>query len=168
MSRVKDGSLGFGSLDLIGFNFGGVFQLRLATDPDVSDDPRGQSGWTFVYDNEPDFDRIIRFNYPIAPRSFAANVGVFVTDTFIGGQRVNDSIIGHRVNLGSNSYFDGSNGADGHEPIKDFELHVGSTEEYLQCKSDIPPIGNGVHTVTSPLPMTFEAMLNSNSGITIK
>src|SRR5690606_16465196 len=48
-------------------DFEGWFQVRLATDPDPSDEPRGVSGTTFALAGEPDFDRIVRFWEPIAP-----------------------------------------------------------------------------------------------------
>lgn len=42
--------------------FRGWFQARLATDPDDFDEPRGQNGWTFAFEGEPDLDRIIRLS----------------------------------------------------------------------------------------------------------
>lgn len=42
--------------------FSGWYQMRLATDGDRYDDPRGGSqGWVFAVEGEPDLDRIIRF-----------------------------------------------------------------------------------------------------------
>ena len=133
MTGTENERLGFGSLHMLGLKFNGIFQLRLATDPDTSNDPRGQSGWTFAYGDEPDLDRIIRFNNPVAPRSFISNIGVFVSEAYIDGQGISDSIVGQTVNLGPNSYFDGSNGADGHEPINNFEFHVGTSKDFIYC-----------------------------------
>ena len=161
MSSVNNGSQGFASLHTIGFNFKGVFQLRLATDADPADEPRGKLGWTFAYDNEPDFDRIIRFNNPTTLRSFVSKVGVIITDAFIDNQYVQDSIIGQTVNLGPNSYFDGSNGADGHEPIINFEFHVGNNEDYIYSETNEPPLGKGAHPTTLPLPLNLTALINS-------
>ena len=39
--------------------FEGWCSLRLPTDPDPSDEPRGISGYTFAFAGEPDFDRIL-------------------------------------------------------------------------------------------------------------
>jgi hypothetical protein len=156
-------NLGFGSLHVLGFNFKGIFQLRLATDTDVSDEPRGQSGWTFAYENEPNLDRIIRFNHPVAHRSFTPSVGVYVTEAYIDNQHLNDSIVGQAVNLGPHSYFDGSNGADGREPIINFEFHVGTNNDYIYCEATKPPIGHGIHLAKNPLPMTFEALRDSRT-----
>jgi hypothetical protein len=41
--------------------FEGYFQMRMATDPDPSDDRRGLSGYTFALPGEPDFDRKLHF-----------------------------------------------------------------------------------------------------------
>jgi hypothetical protein len=162
MNSAQNQNLGFGSIHIVGFQFAGIFQLRLATDPDPSDDPRGDSGWTRAYGNEPDFDRVIRFNNPISPRSFAPGVGVRIINAYIDGQHFNDSIINQTVNLGPTSFFDGSNGADGHEPIIDFELHVGNNQDYLYCQAEQPPLGNGAHATSHPLP-NFQSLFNSRN-----
>lgn len=44
--------------------FQGWCLIRLATDPDPSDEPRGVSGYTFAFGAEPDLDRIVRFQEP--------------------------------------------------------------------------------------------------------
>ena len=41
--------------------FQGWFELRLATDPDPTDEPRGVSGYTFAFGCEPPLDRVLRF-----------------------------------------------------------------------------------------------------------
>lgn len=110
---LEQSNVGFGSLHTAAILFEGIFQLRLATDVDPSDELRGKLGWTFAYDEEPDLNRIIRFNYPIAERSFVDNVGVFVKSAYLDGQYIDDSLIGQMVNLGSQSYFDGTAGANG-------------------------------------------------------
>lgn len=69
-------------------NFEGWFQCRLATDPDPTDEPRGVSGFTFALAGEPDFDRVIRFQRPVAPRSHGPQVGVVVTSVSVDGQTV--------------------------------------------------------------------------------
>ena len=38
--------------------FEGYYQMRMSTDPDPPDDPRGLSGYTFALPGEPDFDRV--------------------------------------------------------------------------------------------------------------
>ena len=40
-------------------SFEGYFQMRMATDPDPTDEPRGVSGYTFALAGEPDFDNLV-------------------------------------------------------------------------------------------------------------
>lgn len=40
-------------------SFEGYFQMRMATDPDPSDEPRGVSGYTFALAGEPDLDNLV-------------------------------------------------------------------------------------------------------------
>ena len=65
--------------------FGGYFQMRMATDPDPTDELRGVSGYTFAFAGEPDFDAKIHLQ-PDEPgvweREFGGpgpKVGVTVT-----------------------------------------------------------------------------------------
>jgi len=60
--------------------FSGWCLLRLATDPDPTDEPRGLSGYTFAFAGEPDLDRIVRLQPPtdFSPRSHAPQLGVTV------------------------------------------------------------------------------------------
>lgn len=46
---------------MLRLDFEGYFQLRMATDPDPTDEKRGVSGYTFALAGEPDFDAIIHF-----------------------------------------------------------------------------------------------------------
>lgn len=81
-------------------DFEGWFQCRLATDPDPTDEPRGASGFTFALPGEPDLDRVIRFHDPVAPRSHAPAVGVFVRAVALAGKRVPaHPLLGARVEL---------------------------------------------------------------------
>ena len=61
--------------------FEGWYQYRLPTDPDPTDEPRGVSGYTFSFGDEPDLDRILRFQPdPSIPlRTHGPPVGVTVT-----------------------------------------------------------------------------------------
>lgn len=71
-------------------NFAGFFQIRLPTDPDPTDEKRGVSGYTFALAGEPDFDRILRLHDPVAPRTHAPDVGVFVTSVALGNETLED------------------------------------------------------------------------------
>jgi hypothetical protein len=107
-------------------HFEGWFQARFATDPDDTDDPRGAKGWTFAFAGEPDFDRIIRFQTPVAPRTHGPTVDVRVTAVTVAGATVpNHPLIGASVVPSDGPKFEGHNGEiapDGQEPV--FPLHL--------------------------------------------
>lgn len=46
--------------DMLVVEFSGYALMRIPTDPDPTDEPRGVSGYTFVFANEPNLDREIR------------------------------------------------------------------------------------------------------------
>lgn len=74
---------------MLELHFEGWWQCRFATDPDPVDEPRGVSGPTFAVSGEPDLDRIIRLQDPIAPRYPRENdIGVTVRTVTITGQTV--------------------------------------------------------------------------------
>jgi hypothetical protein len=113
---------------MFALQFAGWFQCRLATDPDAYDDPRGQGGWTYAMDGEPDLDRIIRFQAPVAPRSHGPTVGVFVTQVSVNGAAApGHALVGAAVALTDSAVFDGRNGqiaTAAQEPIIPFRLTV--------------------------------------------
>lgn len=86
--------------------FSGYFQLRMATDPDPTDDPRGMSGYTFALPGEPDFDGLMHlqpdepgvFERSFGTDPFAPRVGVRVTSAMSGFIPV-PSLIGARLSL---------------------------------------------------------------------
>lgn len=137
--------------------FAGVFQDRLATDPDKSDEKRGVDGWTFAHTGEPDLDRIIRFNNPQVPRSCSDLVKVDVADVLIDGTSVADALKGKLVDLGPKSFFDGSKDSPGLEPIKEFEFHIrGAGGDYISGEATTPPKGTGA--VMGPIPEILRMM----------
>jgi hypothetical protein len=87
-------------------NFAGYFQLRMATDPDPTDDPRGMSGYTFALPGEPDFDGILHLQADepgVCERefggdSFAPRVGVTVTSALESGVSI-PTLEGARLSL---------------------------------------------------------------------
>jgi hypothetical protein len=139
----------------ISIHFKGIFQCRLATTPDPSDHPKGQDGFTFVHEGEPDFDRIIRFNNPVASRACAEKAEVLVTRVILDGSEVADTLIGKQVNLGPNSFFDASSSGPGNEPIANFEFHIGTGNRYVSGESTTPPKGQGLNELD---PATLSAL----------
>jgi hypothetical protein len=86
--------------------FGGYFQLRMATDPDPTDDPRGLSGYTFALPGEPDFDGILHlqpgepgvWERDFGSDPFAPRVGVKVTAAVRNGMPV-PGLVGAELSL---------------------------------------------------------------------
>jgi hypothetical protein len=113
---------------MIEIDFSGWFQCRLATDPDAYDDPRGQSGWTFALPGEPDLDRIIRFQNPIAPRTHGPTVDVRVNEIRVDhGIAPGHPLVGALVMLLDNPVFEGRNGeiaSSAQEPIVPFAIEI--------------------------------------------
>src|SRR4051812_18777626 len=96
---------------MLTLDFEGWFQCRLATDPDLYDHPRGLEGSTYAVGSEPNLDRIIRPQAPVAPRSYGPTVGITVRAVTVDG----DPVSGHpmikaAIDLLDGSKFEGRNG----------------------------------------------------------
>jgi hypothetical protein len=83
--------------------FEGYFQMRMATDPDPTDEKRGVSGYTFALAGEPDFDAKLHFQPDepgVSEREFGPGggprVGVTVRRATRNGETATD-LIGARV-----------------------------------------------------------------------
>lgn len=97
----------------------------------------GRLGWTFALGSEPDLDRVIRFNDPVAVRSHAPAVAVRVTA--VNGSSGAHPLVGARVNLAPSAVFEGRNGAiagDGREPISPAFCRVSNNGIALQRTSN--------------------------------
>jgi hypothetical protein len=113
---------------VIKIQFSGWFQARFATDHDPHTHLRGDRGWTFAMPGEPDFDRVIRFTQPVAPRSRGPLVGVRVVDVTVGGT----AVAGHAlrdapVELLDGPKFEGHKGKiaqTGEEPIYPLRMRI--------------------------------------------
>ncbi|TKK87221.1 hypothetical protein FDA94_19100 [Herbidospora galbida] len=110
-------------------DFSGWFQLRLATDPDPHDEPRGVSGFTWSYPGEPDFDRTVRFQPEGAFARVACEpeigIGVYVDEVRVDGSASEHPLVGAAVHLADEPKFEGRNGIvaeAGYEPIIPFRL----------------------------------------------
>jgi hypothetical protein len=112
----------------IEIDFQGWYQCRLATDPDNYDERRGVRGWTFALADEPDLDRIIRFHGPIAHRSHAPSIGVWVDEVRKDGQPVHPHpLVQARVELLDSAVYEGRNGqiaTSSREPIVPWHLRI--------------------------------------------
>lgn len=86
--------------------FEGYYQMRMATDPDPPNDPRGLSGYTFALPGEPDFDRKLHFQpdekgayqrvYGL-PGARGPQIGVQVVDAMEDGGAQRPDLKGVRV-----------------------------------------------------------------------
>jgi hypothetical protein len=134
--------------------FAGWFQLRLATDPDTTDEPRGVSGYTFALPGEPDLDRILRFQIDgthlrdgselVTPGTF----GVTVSGVTVRGQAAptDHPLMGKPVSLPPDAMFHMRNyvltdGDAGTECIDPFGLTFGDPSAPLLARNDVlyPP-----------------------------
>jgi hypothetical protein len=113
---------------MIEIGYRGWFQVRLATDPDPYDEPRGVSGYVRAYAGEPDLDRIIRFQRTPFERAYGPPIGVQVHSVTVEGNLQNDNaLVGASVDLLGASCFEGRNGViaeDGFEPIYPYIIAI--------------------------------------------
>jgi hypothetical protein len=112
--------------------FEGWCTIRQPTDPDPTDEPRGASGYTFAFGNEPDLDRIVRLqpSQTIPERSHGWPIGVKVTDAVRHAGAKQSSIaalVGATVDLLGRPKLENRNWTltpAGYEPIVPFDLSI--------------------------------------------
>ena len=128
--------------------FSGWCIIRLPTDPDPADEPRGVSGYTFAFAGEPDMDRVIHLQPPtdFTPRSHGPEpLGVKVT----GAQRVDGSkeapveaLRGATVELLDQPRFENRNWTltlPGFEPIYPFNLRIAGGKLEIKRSAPLDP-----------------------------
>jgi len=128
-------------------SFAGWALLRLPTDPDPSDEPRGVSGYTFAFAGEPDLDRILYLQPPtnFTPRSQSPSLGVRVTSAVrTDGEQV-PALASAAVNLLEEPKLENRNWnltLPGFEPIVPFHLQIAGNgvtiERYAPLNPDDP------------------------------
>jgi hypothetical protein len=114
--------------------FEGWCQIRQPTDPDPYDEPRGASGYTFAFGDEPDLDRIIRLqpSDEVPVRSRGWPIGVRVTDAVRhAGDETSriEPLLGATVDLLGAPRLENRNWTltdAGFEPIVPFDLRIRS------------------------------------------
>ncbi len=127
--------------------FGGWCLIRLATDPDPSDEPRGVSGYTFALAGEPDLDRIVRFQRPpdsvFRLRSHSPAVGVVVTRVTRADSGAElPGIVGAPVDLLDEPRLENRQWTltlPGYEPIVPFHLRIAGPELIIDRLSPLNP-----------------------------
>ena len=122
--------------------FEGWIVLRLATDPDPSDEPRGVSGYTFAFAGEPDLDRVLYLQPPAywTPRSGSPALGVTVHSAVrTDGSACHPALVGAAVDLLDGPVLENRQwtiALPGYEPIVPFHLQVSCPA--LTIRRDIP------------------------------
>jgi len=119
-------------------DFAGWFQVRLATNPDPHDEPRGVSGYTWTLPGEPDFDRVIRFQPLGATERVGCapevSIGVTVRQVRVDDAAVESHpLVGVPVDFADQPVFEGRNGivaGNGVEPVVPLRIQIG-----------VPPFG---------------------------
>ena len=125
--RAGDGHRGR-AVNLV-LEFEGWCSLRLPTDPDPSDEPRGVSGYTFAFAGEPDFDRVLNLQARegMTYRSHSPELGVTVRKAVRTDGYVVTALQGARVDLLGEPIIENRNWTltlPGFEPIVPFHLRV--------------------------------------------
>ncbi len=127
--------------------FDGWCQIRLPTDPDPTDEPRGASGYTFAFAGEPDLDRIVRLqpSDTVPVRSHGWPIGVSVRDAFRQEAGVNHEIpglVGASVELLGEPRLENRNWTltpAGYEPIVPFDLQIANEELRIRRRAPLDP-----------------------------
>jgi hypothetical protein len=130
-------------VSLLVCRFSGWVQVRLATNPDPTDEPRGVSGYTFALPGEPDLDRILRTSSPVAPRSHGPAIGVFVRTVNIDGfDIVGHPLVGAQLDLRGEPKFESVNEVmmeQGEEPLEPFDVQLTQGAFRLQRRALLDP-----------------------------
>jgi hypothetical protein len=113
----------------LALSFEGWCSLRLPTDPDPSDEPRGISGYTFAFAGEPDFDRILNLQprAGMRDRSHGPKLGVTVRSAVRSDGRAVPALRGAKVDLLGGPIIENRNWTltlPGFEPIVPFHLRI--------------------------------------------
>jgi hypothetical protein len=127
--------------------FHGYALIRLPTDPDPPDEPRGVSGYTFAFAGEPDLDRVLYLQPPAAIplRSYSPPVGVTV---FAANKVIGDSLqpvpalLGATVDLLGKPRFENRNWTltlPGFEPIYPFDLRISGRSVTIERTAPFDP-----------------------------
>lgn len=131
--------------------FRGAVVIRIPTDPDPTDEPRGISGYTFAFGDEPDLDRILQMQPrpDLRVRSHAPPIGVTVHSAQRldqSGARPVPALVGARVELLDEPRFENRNWTltlPGHEPVVPFKLRVSKDRFTVQREDLLDPKAPG-------------------------
>lgn len=141
-------------MTLVVLSFSGFMQVRLATNPDPTDEPRGVSGYTFALPGEPDLDRILRTSSPQAPRTHAPPTGVRVTRVTVDGTPLaTHPLVGATFDLLGASKFESVNEVmmeQGTEILEPFDVQLAHGAFRLQRRAYLDPAQPELTVYTAP------------------
>lgn len=134
--------------------FAGFVQVRLATNPDPTDEPRGVSGYTFALPGEPDLDRVVRTSNPRVARSHGPAIGVTVRAVSAGGVDVPaHPLIGAALDLLGEPKFESVNEVvmeQGTEILEPFDVQLVHGGFRLQRRAFLDPARPDLTVYTAP------------------
>ena len=127
---------------IVGFE--GWIVLRLPTDPDPSDEPRGVSGYTFAFAGEPDLDRVLYLQPPAnwTARSGTPQLGVTVRSAVRTDGSACPDLVGAAVDLLDGPVLENRQwtiALPGYEPIVPFHLQISSAALTIQRNIPLDP-----------------------------
>lgn len=135
-------------------HFTGWVQIRLATNPDPPDEPRGVSGYTFALPGEPDLDRLLRTSDPVAPRSHGPAIGVFVRRVVVDGTDLpTHPLRGAQLRLLSDPCFESVNDVvmpQGYEAFEPFDVELSKDRFRLRRRDYLDPAHPAYTVYTAP------------------
>ncbi len=141
-------------MSIVACSFTGWVQVRLATNPDPTDEPRGVSGYTFALPGEPDLDRLLRTSDPVAPRTHAPPIGVFIRRVTVDGVAVGTHpLVGARLDLLGRPCFESVNEVmmeQGEEPLEPFDVQLTQGAFRLQRRAFLDPTQPDATVYTVP------------------
>ena len=142
-------------MTLVVCSFTGWMQVRLATNPDPTDEPRGVSGYTFALPGEPDLDRVLRTSKPVAPRTHGPPIGVSVKRVAVDGIDVPaHPLIGAVLDLLDSPRFESVNEVmmeQGTEALEPFDVQLAHTGGFrLQRRAYLDPARPDLTMYTAP------------------
>lgn len=130
-------------MTLVVLSVTGFMQVRLATNPDPTDEPRGVSGYTFALPGEPDLDRLLRTSKPVAPRTHAPPIGMQVSGVAIDGTPVaTHPLLGATFDLLGAAKFESVNEVmmeQGTEALEPFDVELVKGAFRLQRRAYLDP-----------------------------
>jgi hypothetical protein len=158
-------------MSLVVCAFDGWVQVRLATNPDPTDEPRGVSGYTFALPGEPDLDRVLRTHDPIAPRTHGPPIGVFVRTVTVDGVAVaTHPLVGARLDLLGEPRFESVNEVmmeQGEEPLEPFDVQLVHGAFRLQRRAFLDPSQPAATVYTVPRALLEPRRAQVNLATTI-